>query len=353
MPYFCGGRAYFDVVRLSILAVLCPVLLSACGESTPRGYAGSPNSDTLKPVAAPPGADDQPVLAGQTGAPKTPDGLPALTAKGTNTNLFSPDVKNEVDRIDRLENAVQELRNDFDAMAPAIVRLVSIEKDLQNLIGQLDMLTSGTAAPVPPIEESELEASEPVQPAGIPLPPVAPPLTPEDAQASGEPVASQAPVPLTPPTQPPSPAQEAAAPVSGQSAPETASAPPTAITPPVAVAAPAAPPAANGSAVRALRLGEHPGKVRIVLDVSGKTSFNADLDNAEKILVVELPQAAWNAAAQQTFSGNPVLASYKTEPMGDGGTRLIIVLKAGTSIAYKSAMNNPDGSSKIIVDLTK
>ncbi len=350
MPYFRGGRAYFNMIGLSILAMLCPVLLSACGESHPSGYAGSPNSDTLKPVAAPPGSDDQPVLAGQTGTPKTPDGLPALTAKGTNTNLFSPEVKNEVDRIDRLENAVQELRNDFDAMAPAIVRLVSIEKDLQNLIGQLDMLTSGTAAPIPPIEESELDAAEPVQPASLPLPPVAPPLSPEDAQASPAHVASTDPVPLTPSQQqPPSPAQETAAPVSGPSAPETASAPPTAITPPVAVAAPAA----NGPAVQALRLGEHPGKVRIVLDVRGKTSFNADLDNAEKILVIELPQAAWNAAAQQSFSGNPVLASYKTESMGDAGTRLIIVLKAATSIAYKSAMNNPDGSSKIIIDLTR
>lgn len=353
MPYFCGGRAYLGVVRLCILTMLLPVLLSACGESRPGGYAGSPNSDTLKPVAAPPGADQQPPLAGQTGTPKTPDGLPALTAKGANTNLFSAEVKGEVDRIDRLENAVQELRNDFDAMAPAIVRLVSIEKDLQNLIGQLDMLTSGTAAPVPPIEESALDAAEPVQPVGVPLPPVADAPPPAETEAS--PASSEN-------AQPQIPAQEpAAAPVSGTSAPETATAPPTAITPPVAAPAAAPPPpaqaspaAANGTAVQAVRLGEHPGKVRIVLDVNGKTSYTADLDNGEKILVVELPEAAWNAGTQQAFSGNPVLASYTTESMGSAGTRLIFVLKTGTSIAYKSAMNTPDGNgSKIIIDLTK
>jgi len=349
MPHFCGGRAYLGVFRLSILAMLVPFLLSACGESRPGGYAGSPNSDTLKPVAAPPGASEQPPLAGQTGTPKTPDGLPALTAKGTNTNLFSAEVKGEVDRIERLENAVQELRNDFDAMSPAIVRLVSIEKDLQNLIGQLDMLTSGTAAPVPPIEEAALDAAEPVQPASVPLPPVAD--APSSAPASPE------------NPQPQIPAQEpAAATVSGTSAPETASAPPTAITPPVAAPAAAPPPpaqastpaAANGTAVQAVRLGAHPGKVRIVLDVNGKTSYTADLDNGEKILVVELPEAAWNASAQQAFNGNPVLASYTTESMGGTGTRLIFVLKTGTSIAYKSAMNTPDGAgSKIIIDLTR
>lgn len=347
-PQFRGERAFFSMVKLSILTILCPVLLTACGESTPRGYNGSPTSDTLKPIAAPPGADEQPPLAGMTGAPKTADGLPALTAKGANTALFSSKLSDEVDRLDRLENAVQELRNDFDAMAPAIVRLVSIEKDLQNLINQLDMLTNGAAAAaVPPIEESSLEEAEPMQPSSVPLPP-----TGDDGTLAASEVATDAPQPITPPATPEVAAATPATPPQTAPVPATPAAQPA----PPPVPAPSAAPAAStssGTAVTGIRTGEHPGKVRIVLDLNGKSSYTADLDNAEKILVVELPAAKWNAPAQQNFTGNPVIVSYSTEAIGDTGTRLIMQLKSGTSIVYQGTMNTPEnGGSRVILDLS-
>lgn len=340
MPYFCGKRAFFNMVKTGILAILCPVILSACGESTPSGYAGSPTSDTLKPIAAPPGADEQPPLPGVTGTPKTPDGLPSLTAKGTNTALLSAKMSSEVDRLDRLENAVQELRNDFDAMAPAIVRLVSIEKDLQNLIGQLDMLTSGeAAATVPPIEETALLEAEATQPASVPLPPIPADALPPAETAPVEQQATDMPAPLTPPIPQPAP-QAATPPVT----PAPTAAPAPAPTPPVAQTA--------AATVTAIRIGQHPGKVRIVLDLKGKSSYTADLDNAEKILVVELPEAAWTAAAQQNISGNPVIASYSTEPMSGSGTRLIIQVKSSTSIVYQGVMGAEGGAdNRVIIDL--
>lgn len=349
MPHFCGGRAYFTVVRLGILTVLCPLLLSACGESYPSGYSGSPTSDTLKPVAAPPGADEQPPLPGTTGAPKTAEGLPTLTAKGTNTNLFSAEMSNEVSRIERLENAVQELRNDFDAMSPAIMRLVSIEKDMQNLISQLEVLTGGgAAAPIPPIEESALEAPEPIQPESVPLP--MPP-----AGIAADETAMAEPSPIMPIPQPSSPAQEPAAVPAPSPAPVPleATAPPVPLAP-AAPAAPAAAPAPSGVAVTGVRVGEHPGKIRIVLDVKGKTSYTTDLDNTEHILVVELPQAGWNAEGQKTFpASHPLLSSYRTEKLGDNGTLLILQLKKSSSLAYKAAMNDPaTGGSKVVIDLT-
>ena len=346
MPYFCGKRAFFNTMMRGILVILCPVMLSACGESTPRGYSGSPGSDTLKPVAAPPGADEQPTLAGMTGTPKTPDGLPALTAKGTNTALFSAKLSDEADRLDRLENAVQELRNDFDAMAPAIVRLVSIEKDLQNLISQLDMLTNGAAASsIPPIEESALAAAEPIQPADVPLPPAPVDITPTD-----EPVPPTA-DPVTPP-----PAQQPATPPAPAAEIPQAAAPAASPAPVVApVAAPAVPPATHGITVTAIRIGEHPDKVRIVLDIKGKTNYKADLDNEENILVIELDNAGWTAQAQQSFpASHPLFSSYRTEKMGDNGTMMVLQLKKSSSILYKAAMDDAGaGTSKIVIDLKK
>lgn len=346
MPYFCGGRAFFRRFMLGSIGLLCVLLLPACGESAPRGYGGGPSSsasDTLQPITAPPRADESPPLPGTTGTPKTADGLPVLQAKGNNTQLFSQKLSSEVSRLDRLENAVQELRNDFDAMSPAIVRLVAIEKDIQNLISQLEVLTGDApSAPVDPIDSAMLDDERSIAPleAPIPLPP-----DPKDVVVEPFPVPAH-------PQQTPSAQEPAAAPaVSAPPVMETASAPP----PPAAKEPAAAPPvlAGDGPAVTAMRVGEHPGKIRIVLDMRGKTAFTADLDNAEKILVVELPKAAWSAESQKSFPGNPLLSSYRTEATADGGTMLILQLKSASSIGYKASIDNPGGGSRIVIDLTR
>ncbi|HEU4838104.1 MAG TPA: hypothetical protein VFS88_01680 [Micavibrio sp.] len=298
----------------------------------------------MKPISAPPRADDAPPLPGTTGAPKSADGLPILQAKGNNTQLFSQKLSSEVSRLDRLENAVQELRNDFDAMAPAIVRLVSIEKDIQNLISQLEVLTGDSpAAPVDPIDSAMLDDERSITPleAPVPLPP-----DPKDVVVEPFPVPAH-------PQQAPSAQEPAAAssPPAVPAAEESTAPPPAAAKEPVAPQPVAA--GGDGPAVTAMRIGEHPGKIRIVLDMRGKTAFTADLDNKEKILVVELPKAAWNAESQKSFSENPLLSSYRTEAAPDGGTMLILQLKSASSIGYKASIDNPGGGSRIVIDLTR
>lgn len=347
-PQSCGESALYQGFRLGTVGLLCAFLLSSCGQSSPAGYNGSPESTiqsgTLQPLIVPPGAQDSPPLPGTTGAPKTAEGLPALQVKGNNTKLFSQKLSDEADRIDRLENAVQELRNDFDAMAPAIVRLVSIEKDIQNLISQLEVLTGGgPAAPVDPIDSAMLDDERSLTPLEAPVPP---PPDPKDVVVEPFPVPAH-------PQQAPS-AQEPAAVSPAPALPAAGAGPPV---PPAAAKEPAAlqPAAADGDGpvVTAMRVGEHPGKIRIVLDMRGKTAFTADLDNKEKILVVELPKAAWNAESQKSFSENPLLSSYRTEAAPDGGTMLILQLKSASSIGYKASIDNPGGGSRIVIDLTR
>ena len=358
MPHFCGRRAYFKDFKLGTCWLLCAVLLSSCGQSSPSGYAGSPESTvqtgTLEPLIAPPNSGDRPPAPGTTGAPKTPDGLPALQAKGTNTALFSQKISNEADRIERLENAVQELRNDFDSISPAIVRLVAIESDIQNLIKQLDVLTGNTSpSDIEPIEEAALDTVGETTPLAPPAP--QPPMGEEHMPMEA------APAPLVPQTQSSIPGSENTAMAPAALSPElmpptpVASGPPQTTPAPSTTIAAASPPlpAATGIAVTGIRIGDHPTKVRIVLDVRGKTTYTADLDNQEKILVVELPQAAWNAEAQKTFTSNAIIGSYRTEKSGNSGTMLVLQLKSTASIAYQGIMDNPDGTSRVVIDLTK
>lgn len=321
------------------VAALCVFALSACGQSAPSQNPGTATAgETIPAISAPPGAGDRPLAPGMSGTAKSADGLPILQPRGVNASqLFAEKLSSEDDRMDRLENAVQELRNDFDAMAPSIVKLVAVEKDIQELVGQLETLVSGENA-VPPIDSEALNESSPVPaPAAAdsadaaPLPLQSEPIM-EGDPALANAVAAETPAPATP-------------------APSAAPTPAAITPPPAPTPAPAAAPV-SGIAVTAIRIGEHPGKTRIVLDASAKTEFKADLDNAEKMLVVELPDAQWSAEKQKTFAGSPFVASYEVNPSNAGkGTLLVLKLKADATILYKGMMDGDNGGGKIVIDI--
>ncbi|MEM6781668.1 MAG: hypothetical protein AAF569_07375 [Pseudomonadota bacterium] len=273
--------------------VLCTLLLSSCGFSF--GDDKPSETKTSAPaLSTPPVVNDRPGNALSQMQP----------AKGVNTNLFGEKLRSDDDRLDRLEGAVQNLRNDFDNMAPAITRLTSVEGDLQELITQLETLLeqeAATPAPAPVVQRPQ-----PV--------PAQPPAMKPPTQL--EPVASR-PQPIPDPPD----------------APKPASAPP-------------------GQSVIGLRVGEHPDKTRIVMDATGQPTFSFDLDNAERIFIVELPGTSWSAATQKNFSSSPLLQSYRTDTLGSGGTRLIMQLKKDAEVTYSKVINGKQsGQKRIVIDL--
>ncbi len=329
--------------------VLWAFLLSACGPSStstrvgkiestaPPGAENGVNNDSLPGLTLPPGAETRPLSPGQTGAAKDANGLPILKPMGVNTNLFIEKLKDPDDRLDRLENAVQEMRNDFDAMAPSIVRLVAIEKDIQSLISQLEVLTGGEQTPQDIGQDAlPVDLDQPVEKAEIGLARIDSAALQEDVPQTMAPISSgvDPPIVATPP-----PAQETA-----KTAPKY-----EVKTKPV----PAPQPDAHLVAVKSVRIGEHPGKTRIVLDMDGKAGHKLDLDNQEKILVVDLPGTGWKAALQNAVASSPTLLSYRAEPSDTGGTMLIFQLKAAVSVAYDGTMENSDGAGqRIVIDLS-
>lgn len=102
-----------------------------------------------------------------------------------------------------------------------------------------------------------------------------------------------------------------------------------------------------------VRLGEHPGKTRIVFDVSNNVAYKQSIDNAEKILTVELPGLAWLGAAQTPVAGSPRIASYALLPDGQGGTRAAFQLK-GQAILCMAQYIPASGanSARIVIDLS-
>lgn len=112
----------------------------------------------------------------------------------------------------------------------------------------------------------------------------------------------------------------------------------------------------NGPVISGIRVGEHDDRVRIVFDTTQKTPFNADLDNTEKLLTVEMPKAHWKPPARsERFGKMPVMSSYKVESMGAGeGEIFIVQLKKPTKILKKMAIPAlSGGGQRIVIDLQK
>ena len=148
VPLFTGMR------RQSVLVLLCAFLLSAplagCGpiqspfdrDSNVPEAAATAEDAVIEPLLGPPpGSEERPPKPGEIGTVFTPDGLPALPPRGVNVEeLFAANIRDTDERFDRLENAVTEIRREFNAVMPAIVRLVAIEEDIQELVQQLQLL---------------------------------------------------------------------------------------------------------------------------------------------------------------------------------------------------------------------
>jgi hypothetical protein len=100
-------------------------------------------------------------------------------------------------------------------------------------------------------------------------------------------------------------------------------------------------PLSGHAAVQDVRLGVHPDKTRIVLDLDARSGFQYDLDNAQRALRITLPGTAWNAEQQKILSNNDLIAGYAAQPAADGGTTLVIALKRNVKLLL-SAYYPPD-----------
>ncbi len=113
------------------------------------------------------------------------------------------------------------------------------------------------------------------------------------------------------------------------------------------------PPASSGGpGVQGVRIGEHPGKVRVVLDMKGPGTFSYDIDNNEKLLVVELPSTPWSAARSQRFKNNPLIAGYSVSDNGSGGSVLVLELKRAAKVVESTTLApNAVYGNRIMIDV--
>jgi hypothetical protein len=241
-------------------------------------------------------------------------------------------------RVLKLERQMTDLRGDFDKLLRPLKKVPSSDNELNDTISQIEMRQQQAAAEHVSMYD-QAAAPMPAMTNDM-VPPADLPATTKSPEMLGEPLgrAEVPPPPVKPEaTEPKITAPEAvkAAPVAP---PEKAADDSSVAEEKPAVAAVAEPAAsANGTNVSGIRVGEHPGKVRIVLDLTGPAKFTADVDNDEKLLLVDLPGAGWSTEMAQALK-NPLVKGYSAQKNASGGTTLAIELAKPSKLLMATAL---------------
>ncbi len=158
-------------------------------------------------------------------------------------SLFGESLKDDSARITRLENTVERMRSDLDDVLPSIKRLVAIETEIQELVGQLKTL----------IEQPRSLNLEPQRP-----------QVPADLTAPGSTVmTTPAPSNNTAPVQTSTAAEEKAK--------KEANVAKT----------------ASGLSISEIRVADYPSKIRMVFESSNKLNYDINFDAQENIVYVQ------------------------------------------------------------------
>lgn len=108
----------------------------------------------------------------------------------------------------------------------------------------------------------------------------------------------------------------------------------------------------ENASVKNMRTGMYTDKMRLVLDLTGESAYKVDVDNSQKTLKIDLPQASWNADAQARVEMNDFISGYTAEDNGKGGTTLVLALNEPVRVIASAALKpNSSRGHRIYMDL--
>ncbi|MCM2343116.1 MAG: AMIN domain-containing protein [Alphaproteobacteria bacterium] len=275
------------------------------------------------------------------------------TAKPVPTAAELAELKQANTRIAELEDEIAALRNDMTMMMPALTRLaggqgsMSVEAEpLQTagVAGNLNQIMPAAGGSVAAGEMERIHQAYRDTSAYDQDP---------EAAADHDAALTAAPTPPVPTPVPTPPLARAVVPpaVAPAYQPPPAATP---VTPPAPVKASYTPPVLDVTAIQNVRFGQHDnGKSRLVIDVSAARDFRYDIDNNERILVLEIPGTVWNAGpVTKNILDHPLVQAMTASPDGQGGTRVVFQLLNSAQVLWSQAIP-PSGSQghRIVIDV--
>ena len=104
--------------------------------------------------------------------------------------------------------------------------------------------------------------------------------------------------------------------------------------------------------VKRVRIGEHPDKVRLVLDLSGPIVYSMGFADGGRTLNIDLPNVAWDALRNWRSTHTPVIERFEAQALAGGGTRLVIYGHTPMVSGLNGILNPADGQGyRLFIDL--
>lgn len=101
-----------------------------------------------------------------------------------------------------------------------------------------------------------------------------------------------------------------------------------------------------------LRSGRHPGKTRLVLEVSSITKYKVAIDPIRNVLRIKMLDTRWAMKPQGTLRGSRMLGSYIAREQKDGDVLLEVRLNAKTKILGTMVLPPTDSAKyRVVIDL--
>lgn len=105
------------------------------------------------------------------------------------------------------------------------------------------------------------------------------------------------------------------------------------------------------ASVKSVRIGQHPGKTRIVFDLDSDVQFTTKFVDNNKTLVVSFPSTAWKAEPKTKVSGQSLISGYSASSHASSAD-VEVGLNAQGKLAYQKMMK-PSGNygHRLVLDV--
>ncbi|MGH1397789.1 MAG: hypothetical protein ACRBCT_01085 [Alphaproteobacteria bacterium] len=107
-----------------------------------------------------------------------------------------------------------------------------------------------------------------------------------------------------------------------------------------------------GAAIRDVRIGDHPGKTRIVVDVTNQVKFDAWLQDDNHVLVMRVPDSRVETELGKVLQNHSLVKAYGFRKKGNE-QQFIVTLKRAADLTYKAILkpNATYRNYRIVLDL--
>ncbi|MCI5061164.1 MAG: carboxypeptidase regulatory-like domain-containing protein [Alphaproteobacteria bacterium] len=111
----------------------------------------------------------------------------------------------------------------------------------------------------------------------------------------------------------------------------------------------------GGAVVNSVRIGQHPDKIRMVMDLSAPVDYTLTHDPASNSIFVEMPMGSWSARkVWERTSQNYFLHNYRVEQLPGTGVRLILGVEDGVKVKASGLLKAHAGKKdRLYIDVER